>query len=170
MLYLILGTPDSGKSKLAEDLICGSEYFRKYYVATMIPFGNEGDARVRKHRKMREGKGFITLEVPYDIDGILPQIDNPKESAVLLECVSNLAANELFERKTDSEELVDVIAKQILQIKENVRDIYVVSNDFSKQMMDYDDETRNYIGVTTKVNERLMSIADRVEVVENEHI
>lgn len=171
MLYLILGTPDSGKSKRAEDLICaGSDYLNKYYVATMIPFGSEGENRVKKHRNMREGKGFITLEVPFDVDGIIPQMDNPGESAVLLECISNLVANEMFERNRNCEEIPDIIENQISAISENVKDLYVVSNDFSGQISDYDDETGNYIYTTNKVNERLLSMADRVEVMGNEHI
>ena len=64
MICMILGTPDSGKSKRAEDLtlkLSGND--KKYYIATMIPFGKEGEERVKKHRNMRAGKGFETIEL-----------------------------------------------------------------------------------------------------------
>ena len=51
MMILVVGSPDSGKSVKAEELaaeLSGNE--KKIYLATMIPFGEEGAARVEKHR------------------------------------------------------------------------------------------------------------------------
>ena len=99
MMISVIGTPDSGKSKKAEDIICrlaGDE--RKYYIATMIPYGDDGEKRVKKHRDMRAGKGFITIEQPMDVHLALDEIPNPEGANVLLECMANLAANEMFGR------------------------------------------------------------------------
>ncbi|MCR5212779.1 MAG: bifunctional adenosylcobinamide kinase/adenosylcobinamide-phosphate guanylyltransferase [Eubacterium sp.] len=71
MVILVIGRPDSGKSELAEGLILKlADINPKFYIATMIPFGKEGERRVEKHRKMREGKGFITIECPYNISSL----------------------------------------------------------------------------------------------------
>ena len=68
MTVLIIGHPDSGKSELAERMVTEiSAPGERIYLATMIPYGEDGAARVEKHRKMREGKGFTTIEAPFDI-------------------------------------------------------------------------------------------------------
>lgn len=68
MFVLIIGTPDSGKSERAERLISDlAGDYPKFYIATMIPYGEEGKSRVEKHRAMREGKGFETIECPNNI-------------------------------------------------------------------------------------------------------
>ena len=43
MVVLIIGIPDSGKSKMAEKwAVRLSNGGRKFYIATMIPFGEDG--------------------------------------------------------------------------------------------------------------------------------
>ena len=66
MLRLIIGGSASGKSEYAERLVC-SLSGKRIYVATMEPFGEEGRERIARHRKLREGKGFVTAEVPRDL-------------------------------------------------------------------------------------------------------
>lgn len=95
MVYLIIGGSGSGKSAYAEQLM---ERFtgvtEKYYLATMQIFDEEGEKRKEKHRAARQGKGFLTIEQPRDIKKVVEQIK--PGSAVLLECMSNLVANEMF--------------------------------------------------------------------------
>ena len=68
MTVLIIGYPESGKSELAENMVMEmAAPGDRVYLATMIPYGDEGASRVEKHRKMREGKGFETIEAPFDI-------------------------------------------------------------------------------------------------------
>jgi adenosylcobinamide kinase/adenosylcobinamide-phosphate guanylyltransferase len=111
MVVLIAGPNGSGKSRYAENLVAGHisavsagsgdgagdeagapHTCAPYYIATMIPYGGEGAARVEKHRKQRESSGFITVEEPYGVSGI----PLPPDSAVLLEDVTNLLANNMF--------------------------------------------------------------------------
>ena len=62
MFHLVTGGSGSGKSEYAEQLIMEfgeKEPWRKrYYLATMMPFGEETKQKIERHRKMREGKGF----------------------------------------------------------------------------------------------------------------
>ena len=52
MICMVLGTPDSGKSKRAEDITCKlSGDGKRYYIATMIPFGKEGQEHPKGHLK-----------------------------------------------------------------------------------------------------------------------
>ncbi|MDD5945658.1 MAG: bifunctional adenosylcobinamide kinase/adenosylcobinamide-phosphate guanylyltransferase, partial [Clostridia bacterium] len=91
MVVMITGGSGSGKSELAENIAAALSKGRLIYIAAMIPRGDEGRKRVERHRKMRADKGFETVErytalAKYDFDA---------ESTVLLECMSNLLANEM---------------------------------------------------------------------------
>ena len=70
MLCLVIGGSASGKSEYAERHVCALPG-RRIYAATMQPFGEEGRQRIARHRKLREGKGFVTIEVPADLGGLI---------------------------------------------------------------------------------------------------
>lgn len=93
MLILVKGKTGSGKSAFAEALTARLGT-RLHYIATMRPFGDEGAERVERHRAQRAGLGFVTQELPYAVG----QADLPPGAAVLLEDVSNLLANAMFEQ------------------------------------------------------------------------
>ena len=111
MITLVTGGSGSGKSEYAEGLILDSPCSRRFYVATMIAYGKEGRDKVDRHRMLRRGKGFITIEKPRNVGevmvgeyetGLSPSSRTGR--ALLLECVSNLAANEMFrERRGNTE-------------------------------------------------------------------
>ena len=99
MITLVTGGCGSGKSEYAENLVAGSGCPCKWYVATMEVWGNEDRRKVERHRKQRAGKGFHTIERPRGLNALrIP--GSPEQTAVLLECVSNLAANEMFGGET----------------------------------------------------------------------
>ena len=107
MITLVTGGSGSGKSEYAEGLILDSSCSRRFYVATMIAYGKEGRDKVERHRVLRKGKGFITIEKPRNVGevmvgeyetGLSPLSRTGR--ALLLECVSNLAANEMFKEGT----------------------------------------------------------------------
>ena len=62
MMHLITGGSASGKSAYAEKMAVGAGEKSRYYLATMKPWGKEGQERVEKHRNMRAGRGFTTVE------------------------------------------------------------------------------------------------------------
>ncbi|WP_029231688.1 bifunctional adenosylcobinamide kinase/adenosylcobinamide-phosphate guanylyltransferase [Butyrivibrio sp. VCB2006] len=97
MIYLIIGTQNSGKSALAEELSVSTGDEHRIYLATMKVYDEDGLKRIEKHRKQREGKGFFTIEKEYGIAEVLDEIESPKATTVLLECVSNLVGNEMYE-------------------------------------------------------------------------
>ena len=83
MIKVVTGAGASGKSSFAESLLEQSEAKRKIYAATMIVWDDECRARVKKHRQMREKKGFETAERPVD----LGELFVPEDGAVLVECM-----------------------------------------------------------------------------------
>lgn len=105
MMYLIIGGSGSGKSAYAEELLFSlPDAGEKYYIATMQVCDEESRRRVQKHRKQREGKRFDTIEQPVHVSGALTQMDAGKKSA-MLECVSNLVANEMFAKDIYAEDM-----------------------------------------------------------------
>ena len=66
MLILVTGGAASGKSAHAERLVCEKAQSR-LYLATMQPFGKSAEARIARHRALRAGKGFATVERTLDL-------------------------------------------------------------------------------------------------------
>ena len=56
MIHLVIGGSGSGKSEYAENLLEDSQ--RKYYIATMQVYEEEGRKKVARHRRLRAGKVF----------------------------------------------------------------------------------------------------------------
>ncbi len=92
MVTLIIGGAASGKSAYAEELAMQSPGVPRLYVATMLAQDAESRARVKRHRALRRGKGFFTVECPLALEKLVV----PTGAAVLLECLSNLLANECY--------------------------------------------------------------------------
>ena len=165
MLRLVTGGSGSGKSAFAESLAASSEIRERYYIATMIPWDEECRARIRRHRAMRAGKGFATLEQPLDLD----QIQLPADCAVLLECLSNLTANEYFRedrrepdpacwgRATEAR-----ILAGIRRLAECAAEVTVVTDDVFSGGLSYGGETEEYMKVLGNVNRRLAELAGEV--------
>ena len=91
MLRLIIGGSASGKSEYAERLVCPLPG-KRIYVATMEPFGEEGRERIARHRKLREGKGFVTAEVPRDLDVFADALRKSRAQGEVFGKVSNTEA------------------------------------------------------------------------------
>ena len=93
MFLVITGGSGSGKSAYAEQCVLDFGPAERIYIATMYPFDEECDRRIRRHREMRRQKQFSTLECYTG----LKTADIPEDSVVLLECMSNLTANEMYQ-------------------------------------------------------------------------
>jgi len=171
MITLIVGTPDSGKSLLAETITLDKgKPLKKYYIATMIPYGEEGKRRVNKHRNMRDGKGFITLEWPDDLEKRVETIDDFEESVVLLECMSNLIGNEMYSEsnvKMSEKQISDKVIGAILKLSERTSELILVTNEFPMEDEKYDEDTRKYVRLVAEINSRLIEIANTIFVHRN---
>ncbi len=171
MITLVIGKPKSGKSDIAEDLALKGDHANRYYIATMKIMDEDGRARVKEHRKRREGKGFVTLEIPDDIVSAVKYMDDPKDSIVLLECVANLVGNVMHgvpntmwlceQGEAGKKEIVLSVVKQITSLAGKVRDMIVVTGEYEPDDND-DGETRIYKSLLFGVNEELQKTADKV--------
>lgn len=162
MIYLVTGGSGSGKSEYAESLILASACSRRFYVATMAVYGEEGRRKVQRHRLMRREKGFVTLERQRWVGE--PITEEKHDTAVLLECVSNLAANEMFgqEDRPDAGILADRIAGDISRLAAQAEVAVIVTNEVGADGMVYEPETMEYIRLMGLLNRRLAECSDRV--------
>ena len=186
MVVLVTGGSGSGKSAFAEEYLMrlSTQTETKYYIATMQPFGEESLAKIRRHQRLRAGKGFTTIEQSRDLIKAAQRIAKPSnqfqeeamtinrpENSVpfirdtaLLECMSNLVANEMFvENKI---RLRDEVTAQILDgieaLNSQLAHFLIVTNNVFEDGISYEETTAEYIEAMGQVNERLAAMADTV--------
>ena len=166
-IELIYGGAASGKSEYAESRAAGAGS-PVYYLATMRRGSEVGDIRIKNHVKRREGKGFITMECPTDIE---KTADKVRGGIVLLECLTNLAANELFTSDTGScedaaykqpDRVCDKILRDISAVSGGAARLIVVSGDVMRDGESYSEETEAYIELIGRLNSELSAVSDRI--------
>lgn len=182
MFTLVIGAAGSGKSEYAEGLLTKKQKAMKenffpaakllreedfliekekekgnplIYIATMQPWDEECLKRIEKHRKARAGKGFFTIERYLDLAGLIL----PKKSRVLLECLSNLMANELYAPEGGGREALlrgtDLLLAQC-------EELVIVTNEVFSGGSKYEGDSLNYLRELAAVNRILAPKADRV--------
>lgn len=163
MTTVVIGGSGSGKSVYAETLLSGlSDVEEKYYLATMQVYEEEGKKKVERHKKLRQGKGFLTIEQPKDIEKAILKMKAGR-NAVLLECMSNLTANEMFgERMLSAEHTAEKIlaGMEVLQKKE--KHLILVTNNVFEDGIVYEEETMEYLKALGEINKKLCEKADTV--------
>lgn len=176
MTVLIMGGSGSGKSAYAEKYLSTllGEGGAKFYLAAMQVTDEEMQAKVERHRKLRSGKGFITIEQPTDIQAAVEKMKTearafyanmlPANCGALLECISNLTANEMFseEMPISCERTVDKVVSGIELLKKEVEHLVIVTNNVFEDGIAYDKTTMEYIKAMGKINQKLAAMADRV--------
>ncbi|WP_051209559.1 bifunctional adenosylcobinamide kinase/adenosylcobinamide-phosphate guanylyltransferase [Butyrivibrio sp. WCD3002] len=171
MTILVVGTPNSGKSEKAEELAVKlSEGGKKYYIATMIPFGEEGAQRVKRHLERRDGKGFFTIEKPLRVQELVSSVPDFPDSTCLLECMSNLIGNEMHDENNagmSDEALADYITASVNTISAASKNTVIVTNHFPLEDENYDEDTKRYVKLIDMVNSRLRAAEDIVYDIED---
>ena len=158
MMILVTGGSGSGKSAFAEDCVVSFGQTDRIYIATMYPFDEESRKRVQRHRKMRQGKGFETVECYTGLD----KIRLPENCTVLLECMSNLVANEMFQEEGAHENTVEAVLKGVRHIREQAGNLVIVTNEIFSEAADYQGETELYQEYLGQINQKIAEIADQV--------
>ena len=126
---------------------------RRVYIATMRVFDAESEERVRRHRAQRARLGFRTLEWPLDL------LSAPVKpgSAVLLEDLPNLAANELF-GGGDPERIVPALRA----LAGRCGNLVIVTGDVFSDGVRYSEATASYLRLLAGVNRAAAVISDFV--------
>lgn len=179
MMHVVTGGSGSGKSAYAEQLV--QEYsgksayaeepvqeraedvghekvLHRIYIATMIPYGEEGARRVARHRRMRQEKQFETIECYTG----LSRLRIPERSVVLLECVSNLTANEMYDLSGAGEGTVRAVVDGIQSLHRQAEHLVIVTNEIFSDGITYDASTMQYMAYLGEINQEIAREADRV--------
>ena len=158
MMTVVTGGSGSGKSAFAEDKIVSFGPAKRIYIATMHPYDEESHKRVARHRKMRAGKGFETVECYTG----LKNLDFPENAVVLLECMSNLVANEMYDPSGAGENAEESILAGIHKLQKVSDDLVVVTNEVFSDSMTDNPEMEEYLKLLGKLNLRMGEMADLV--------
>ena len=180
MLHIVYGGSASGKSSYAESFAMSLQgEGRLLYIATMYPYkwntteiDPETMQRIERHRAMRADKGFDTVECYRHVEHIVAK----RQDVLLLECMSNLLANEMYleqdsydgglaETMSEVEkagvgmsETLSPVSKKIVQALVNlstrVQDVVIVTNDVFSDggSLTYDESTREYVKNLAEIN------------------
>jgi adenosylcobinamide kinase/adenosylcobinamide-phosphate guanylyltransferase len=155
---LVTGGAASGKSAYAERLILGAGDMPRYYIATMQPFDAECRARIEKHRRMRAKKRFETVECYTS----LQTVRLPERGAVLLECLGNLAANELFSPEGAGDDALSALTQGVEALLPQCETLVVVSNEVFSGGSRYEGDTLHWVRLLAEAGRALAARADNV--------
>ena len=158
MMTVVTGGSGSGKSAFAEDKIVSFGPAKRIYIATMHPYDEESHKRVARHRKMRAGKGFETVECYTG----LKNLDFPENAVVLLECMSNLVANEMFREDGFHPEVSEKITEGVRNLLSQAEHVVIVTNEIFSDGILYEGESEKYKEQLGKINCNLAEMADAV--------
>lgn len=174
MLHIVYGGSASGKSSYAESFAMSLQgEGRLLYIATMYPYkwntteiDPETMQRIERHRAMRADKGFDTVECYRHVEHIVAK----RQDVLLLECMSNLLANEMY-LEQDAEAVgiagkagfemsktLSPVSKKIVQALVNlstrVQELVIVTNDVFSDggSLTYDESTREYVKNLAEIN------------------
>lgn len=175
MITLVYGGSSSGKSRFAEDLMWKSDFENRYYLATMKK-SDDTKERIRRHRSLREGKGFVTLEYDVDIPNAVfemekmeksgeKRLNSPKQQRILLlECMSNLVANEMFRDGVmhRADDCAEKILADIKELSKQVDSLVIVTNNVFEDGISYDEGTKEYLKCLGRINQSLAQVSDEV--------
>ena len=113
---------------------------------------------LRGHRQLRKGKGFETVERYTDLAGLTL----PERGTVLLECICNLTANEMFDDAGNMTEPFDAVMDGVAALRKRCEVLVVVTNDVGSDNKDYDPGTKAYVRALGRINAALAQQADHV--------
>lgn len=158
MLTLITGGSGSGKSEFAEDLSVSYKSNNLIYIATMFLYDNESLKKVERHKRMRDHKNFKTIECFKNLKSLF--ISN--NSTVLIDCMSNLVANEMYLEGGAKDKTVQEVIRGIESINNQAENLVIVMNEVFSDGIVYDDDTMRYIRNLGEINKEIGKKADNV--------
>ena len=150
MFTLVVGGAASGKSEYAESLVL--QDLPRYYIAAMQPFGEAAQRRIARHRELRKGKGFETAE---RYTGLAQFIPPRRFEGILLECLSNLLANEMFSPDGAGEAAAGAVMDGVSALEAHCGTLVAVANEIFSDGVAYPEETARYIRALAEINRAL---------------
>ena len=170
-ITLITGGSRSGKSSFAESIFKNTDDV--LYIATAIITDEEMAHRIKKHIASRNSR-WITYEGFFDLDKAIEKYDMDN---ILLDCVTIMTTNLLFEEKIDFEnismEKVDDLLnnikiefeKLILKVRATNKNLVMVTNEVGLGLVPESKLSRIFRDIAGFVNQYIASLSDEVYLV-----
>jgi adenosylcobinamide kinase/adenosylcobinamide-phosphate guanylyltransferase len=159
MTILLTGGSANGKSAIAERFLSRFPEPR-YYLATMQPFGDGALAKIERHRAMRVGKRFRSLERFSEVADVTLE----PGASVLLECLCNLTANVMFDLEGNLDAAAyERVLSDVVELVGKCANLIVVTNDVGAGTPHgYADSTNAYVETLGRLNAALAQRFDAV--------
>lgn len=171
-IILITGGARSGKSSFAEKFTASISE-KVAYIATALPFDEGMKDRIKKHRESRP-KTWTTYEVYKNIYKYIDEI-SIKHDVILLDCVTILVTNLMFENSElswddiDREKIDEIeryIKKQVSLLIQKVRDTRIncilVTNEVGMGIVPENRLSRIFRDIAGRINQFIASNSDEV--------
>ena len=161
MTVFVSGGAKCGKSSIAQDLtVALAKGGKHYYVATMIPTGEEDQKRIHRHLTDRDGMGFETVECFKNIMSVAES-----EGTFLVDNITSLIQNALFPVEKNYEmdlEAANRCADELIEFAKTVRHAVFVSDYIYSDAERYSESTEMYRKCLADIDLRLAKICDTV--------
>ncbi len=169
MITFITGGARSGKSSFAEGLYKGKEDV--VYIATAIVTDEEMEDRVKMHQDSRPAE-WRTFEGFRDIDKAVGSEEN-----YLLDCITVLTSNIMFEKTKDlkridietqkqvEDEILQEINKLIQKIRDKDKNLVLVSNEVGSSLVPEHHISRVFRDIQGRINQKVAEISDSAYLV-----
>ncbi len=154
---LITGGGRSGKSRLA--LERGDDYARKGFVATAVPFDDEMQQRIAKHREDRD-PAYITIEAPIELAAGIRSLEGDADVAVV-DCLTVWLGN-LMHRHGDAESRPPEVDALLELLRDPPLDLILVTNEVGSGIIPPNRASRVFRDLAGFVNQEVAAIADEV--------
>jgi adenosylcobinamide kinase/adenosylcobinamide-phosphate guanylyltransferase len=171
-MKLVTGGARSGKSRHAEQL--AAHFERVLYIATSKIFDSEMEQRIQHHRDSRPAH-WRTVEQYRDLNSVI-NAQNPEHEAVLLECVTTLITNVMYDAAGETPEddwdfdtMEQVVNQQIdillAACEATPAEVILVTNEVGMGIVPENRLARHFRDIAGRVNQRLAQRADEVWLV-----
>jgi len=166
----ITGGVRSGKSAFAERLAvkkAKEKQLNLHYIACGVPMDDEMTERIKRHQidRKKQGLDWKTWEKSTELEKIASSFT--KEDLVLVDCLTTLLNNYLFENPTRSwSGVLEQIQQDVNSLRKYAGEVLFVSNEVFEDVPIEEEYTRNYQYILGKTHQYVVSTADTAILVE----
>lgn len=161
MIIFVVGGAKSNKSSIGEVLSSKlSNGDKLYYLATMNPYDGDDRRRIEAHIESRKEYNFITVEQKRDINEIANKFN--EEDTILLDSITSLLTNEMFQGSKIYEDVSKKIIDGITVLANKVRNLIIVSDYVFSDGIVYDSYTEKFKRQLGLVNCNIAALSDVV--------
>ncbi len=161
MLIFILGGVRSGKSKYAGEIadeISKNENKKVIYIATYRNDGKDAEMteRIEKHKKHRPND-WTAVELG-KISDVGLKIKEIRDAIIIIDCMTLLVSNFLFEVKNaDEDKITKEIEKMLKEIREGIKKnnntVIIISNEVGQGVIPANKISRKYADLLGRANQ-----------------